>query len=965
MQSTSRHALPADLKDTTGLDFLYEDLVSRPSMAKPNIWKAVLPWLAISKQPLSPSELRYALLATKAAGYSDINDADLEDLESTMVTMSRGLCVVRHRNGGPVFELCHWTAADFFKRSEMAAELEWPSAITRACLRYISMPASETEPQEQNEQYEQYEQRVASHPFYEYAFRYWAAHLKDVADPVAQSLHDEALKFLSNPSYVASSAQALLRTSRAQVGRCHAAAAAAEMDPLSLASYLDLATIASALLPEDKAGSSLKMSQTHLFRRTSLLWAACGGSLSVARLLLKGGYCAVDQLYGGGDTALSLASSLGHGGVVVELLKAGASLEASDTSPLILAAEGGHSDIVRMLLDHGANPGLCLSDGETAIHRAAANGHAEGLKILLDTGADAKVVDRNGQTPLMRAVSNQHWSVVQVLLASSLDLGNYRPKELLAKAIESEAWELINLLARRADARLPVAMQSRLLCQAAWNGKESVVGTLVQNYPDAAEMSDGDPKLTPLAWAARGGHLRVIRVFVQHGINVNLKNGEDKTALVRAIEAGQDEAAEALLDVEGLDTSYKDPNSTTLLASASRQGMTRTVRRLLELGHDDPYAVDASGHTALSLASEQGHVETARVLLTRVQLPQQISLPCHSTPSGLSLNPLILAIQRRRMPIVELLAQQFGFASLVKATGNNSNGQTALSLATELAWPRMVEILLAAPGVHPDIFDIDDKTPLCWATEMRHESILELLIELQANVNVRTMTGWTPLHYAVAAGNSRMIRTLLPGADPNIGPGHGTTPLVLALQRDQGNHLQDTKYIIDLLLPYDHVSLHLQVMLYNVDMVRRLLDIGYDVNTRDLSMRTPLHTLAGIWSSNQRAMANVLLTAQPEPDLGVADEDGLTPLRLALQVGHLDLAELFLASPACPTHNVTLNDWLDAYDKSESHYYDNSSIVKVQKAAGQGTKVVLLSPQDFYQDLRKEFTPSPSVLRRI
>ena len=58
-----------------------------------------------------------------------------------------------------------------------------------------------------------------------------------------------------------------------------------------------------------------------------------------------------------------------------------------DSAPIHLAAEKGHKDIVKLLLDHGANIDVKDNDGETPIYRAAVKGHTETVKLLLDHGA--------------------------------------------------------------------------------------------------------------------------------------------------------------------------------------------------------------------------------------------------------------------------------------------------------------------------------------------------------------------------------------------------------------------------------------------------------------------------------------------------------------------------------------------------------------------------------------------------
>lgn len=57
-------------------------------------------------------------------------------------------------------------------------------------------------------------------------------------------------------------------------------------------------------------------------------------------------------------------------------------------TPLIYAAVNGYVDIVKALIDHGANLEAANEHGETALYQAAVNGHQEIVSLLLDKGAD-------------------------------------------------------------------------------------------------------------------------------------------------------------------------------------------------------------------------------------------------------------------------------------------------------------------------------------------------------------------------------------------------------------------------------------------------------------------------------------------------------------------------------------------------------------------------------------------------
>ena len=96
---------------------------------------------------------------------------------------------------------------------------------------------------------------------------------------------------------------------------------------------------------------------------------------------------------------------------------------------LTCAAQGGHTDCVRLLLQRGADVNKPSESRSTATHYAAGSGHKETLLALLDNaGCDVDARGNWEMTPLMWAAQEGHTECAQLLLerdadASSLDDG--------------------------------------------------------------------------------------------------------------------------------------------------------------------------------------------------------------------------------------------------------------------------------------------------------------------------------------------------------------------------------------------------------------------------------------------------------------------------------------------------------------------------------------------------------------
>ena len=222
---------------------------------------------------------------------------------------------------------------------------------------------------------------------------------------------------------------------------------------------------------------------------------------------------------------------------------------------------------------------------------------------------------------------------------------------------------------------------------------------------------------------------------------------------------------------------------------------------------------------------------------------------------------------------------------------------------------------LLSSGVNPNcvVYNNDDELdlvlgrqvhiPIICASENGHKYVVELLVDVGADVNATepTSTGSTALHRASFKGHNEVVKLLLDGgADADIADNCGYTPLILATQAEEKCVI---KQLLDAGANPDEVGRASFSPLYwaasggKTDVVKMLLDAGADPNLVRWSVDsyTELHNAA---KKGHRDVVKLLLEAGAEPNL--TNIRGESPLHYAACEGHKDIVNILLDGGADP-----------------------------------------------------------------
>lgn len=436
------------------------------------------------------------------------------------------------------------------------------------------------------------------------------------------------------------------------------------------------------------------------------------------------------------DDAFEWAAENGPVETLHKLLNAGVNAPSwHGLSPLDPAARHGRADLLHVLIEYGFSPDTYDRCVQTPLHHAATYGYTECARILLDAGADLNSIDNNEYTPSSLAVFNGHVHVLALFLdrGASMDIILADGDTPLRLAARMGFEDLVTLLLAR-NAAVDGVRGGSPLKWAARAGHLQIVRQLLEAGVDPNFLHFGQ---APLHWAAHMGHEHVAALLLERGATADLPDTHGNTPLCRAcFSRSKNERVLELLLKEKVNVDKKNEDGKTPLSIAACRGFSKAVCSLLRQGAD-PTLIDNDGFSPLFIAAQYGHAQTVLDLLDGYDPPttstNNCAIPDGEKPPGwekyidatdpFNRTPLFLATLYGREEIVRILLSR-GSSAMNCAT---SAGRTPLSVAqdqsknpTNSHTERMNSILacLRDPS-HIDV-DLDNLEGLSKAVEEDH-----------------------------------------------------------------------------------------------------------------------------------------------------------------------------------------------------------------------------------------------------
>ncbi|XP_046550944.1 uncharacterized protein LOC124260704 isoform X3 [Haliotis rubra] len=591
--------------------------------------------------------------------------------------------------------------------------------------------------------------------------------------------------------------------------------------------------------------------------------------------------------------ALHLSSLYGHTGVVSNLLENGFDVnaqlvEGSGTNipflPMstaaLAAATKGNIDVVKCLIQHGADLNLhdimfnapihsacrsgnrdlvaliarqcCISEGDaegnTPLHIACKRGESDNVSILLERGADCTVLNYNNEMPLDIVCKEGFLDVAKVILNQrGYPLPYDGSNTPLHKACAAGFSDIIELLLQYdADRSVTVDDQNPLLT-AAYSNNADVVKILLNT--SAANIVICDSKI--VSECLEKGHIGVVKILLEKGACVKGRGRYGHSLLAKACEKGDIEIVKLLLE-KGASVADIFRYRYSPMARPFEKGDIEIVKLLLEKG-ESVTDIDMDRYSPLARACKKGYIEIVKLLLEKGASVTDFDRYRYS--------PLAKACGKGDTEIVKLLLEKG--ASL---TDTDLDNYSPLAKACEKGDIEIVKLLLEKGASVTDL-DMDGYSLLVTACEKGDIEIVKLLLEKGACVTNVDMDDYSPLAIACEKGDIEMVKLLLEkGAAETDLDMVGNSRLVIPCQKG------------------------------DIEIVKLLLENGASVTDFDMDGYSPLAR-----ACEKGDIEIVRLLLEKGASVNDIDMDDYSALAKACEKGDIEIVKLLLEEGASVT----------------------------------------------------------------
>lgn len=512
---------------------------------------------------------------------------------------------------------------------------------------------------------------------------------------------------------------------------------------------------------------------------TPLHVAAREGNLGIVKYLITKLKCDPSINGGCGVQPVHSAATRGHVHILKYLIEVhGCNPSAIDEygeTPLYVAADRGHLPVFRYLaLEHGCNPHQVIYNSTTIFHRAALQGHLDIIKFFIfELKCDFNYKGVFGGNLLHYAAFGGHLDTVKYLIDvvgfDPLFKDDKKRTALHNAALQGSLSLLKYLIGKKCDPYdTDTDNRNAIIHAAAENGNVRIVQYFIEEL--GVDKNYQDPVLgySLLSLAAQRGHLPVVLYLLK--IGSNLCDGQLLSPLDHAANGGQ------LIIVEHLMSHYPEMYKSSKkthfpLFHAAVSGHLQVLRYFID--KTNIFLNEYHKERLLLAVVSSGNLDIAKYLICDV----------HLDPSSLT-SLLHNACYHGHVEIAKYLITELNFDPNVDVSGMLKT--KPIHLAARMGHLCVLKYLLEEIECDVNSVNFFGHTPLFFAVCGSHLTIIQYLIEHNADPFPRDIRGNTPLHYAAFGNHFEIVkfydRLELINYPSLITNNFMDTPLHLALQ---------------------------------------------------------------------------------------------------------------------------------------------------------------------------------------
>lgn len=406
--------------------------------------------------------------------------------------------------------------------------------------------------------------------------------------------------------------------------------------------------------------------------------------------------------------------------------------------------------------------------------------HTEIVSLLLSHGAEIDAPDSKGNVPLYYAVRHSCTRVVEMLIRGGANVNEFLDDDKWAVLHYASYFGWMNvvrcLVAKNVNLNAETLRGDTPLILAAKRSHKEIVELLVKSGADVT--SRGMLKMTALHFASKAGWRNAVKLLVECKADINARSSSGATPVMLAVKHSNFNIFDYLFK-QGADLVGCEGKK-TILHYACIAGWSTVVQSLVDRGAD----IDAQtreGDTPLLIAAISGKKQIFDILMKAGASINICNLNSNRLLNYVCMNGWIDIVQHLLDAGLDI-------------NTTNLDGSTHLRVAAEFNNIGLFNFLLEA-GADVEVKDSRGWTALHEVCARGSLSMVSALLSKGADVHAQSHEGITPLHIAAYHGKlDIVIRLLDAGTDVNSKAKDSTTPLYYAVLR---RHLEVAAHLLN------------------------------------------------------------------------------------------------------------------------------------------------------------------------